>query len=161
MPKKPKKVVEETPKTRSEQESPTNGQAETVAGYFRKVFAENPKLLKQRSNDELFRRWLADHPGRKEVPQSVKSSLQNIKSVLRGKKGKKGKSRQASAAAPEAAPAQQPRAKLAKGALERLEGMIDDCLALARGLEVEALAPVIGHLRSARNGVVLQGQGGL
>src|SRR5262249_11040060 len=27
-------------------------QSETVAGYFRKVFAENPKLLKERSNEE-------------------------------------------------------------------------------------------------------------
>src|SRR4051794_17568350 len=53
------------------------GKGESVAGYFRKVFEENPKLLKQRSNDELFRRWLEDHPGHEEVPQAVKVGLQN------------------------------------------------------------------------------------
>jgi hypothetical protein len=45
---------------------------ETVSGYFRRIFKENPRLLKERSNDELLKRWLADHPGHKEVPQTVK-----------------------------------------------------------------------------------------
>ena len=44
---------------------------ETVSGYFRRIFKENPRLLKERSNDELLRRWLADHPGHREVPQKV------------------------------------------------------------------------------------------
>src|SRR5437867_12681617 len=59
---------------------------ESVAGYFRKVFKENPKLLKGKSNEELLRRWLADHPDHQEVPKKVKASLSNIKSVLRSKK---------------------------------------------------------------------------
>src|SRR4051794_29512653 len=63
-----------------------DGQGESVAGYFRKIFAQNPRLLKERSNEELFRRWLADHPDHTEVPEKVKTGLQNIKSVLR--KGK-------------------------------------------------------------------------
>src|SRR5262245_54348235 len=62
----------------------TNG-GESIAGYFRNVFKENPKLLKERSNDELYRRWLADHPGHAEVPPNVKVGLQNIKGVLRQK----------------------------------------------------------------------------
>src|SRR4051794_27684702 len=100
MPRKPKKAVKETPKTQPGHQSPSpaNGQAESVAGYFRKVFKEHPKLLKERSNEELYRRWLRDHPGHTEVPQSVKTGLQNIKSVLRNKKN--GGRPKADAAAP-------------------------------------------------------------
>ena len=60
-------------------------EGETVAGYFRKVFREKPGLLKERSNEELFRRWLEDHPGHTEVPPKVKTGLQNIKAVLRAR----------------------------------------------------------------------------
>ena len=62
---------------------------DSIAGYFRKVFQENPKLLKGRSNDKLLERWLEDHQAYKEVPSDVKSSLANIKSVLRHKKRKR------------------------------------------------------------------------
>src|SRR3954465_7716544 len=96
------------------------GKGESVAAYFRKVFAENPRLLKERSNDELFRRWLADHPGHEEVPQNVKTSLQNIKSVLRNKKGKKGKKGSVQPAA-EAPQPQAPKAAVPRGVLEKLE----------------------------------------
>ena len=42
-----------------------NGQpeGETISGYFRQVFKENPKWLEGRSNDEVLARWLKDHPG--------------------------------------------------------------------------------------------------
>src|SRR6516164_2813244 len=63
---------------------------ENVSGYFRQIFKENPKLLNERSNDELLRRWLADHPGHKEVPQKVKNNLANVKSILRKKSRKTG-----------------------------------------------------------------------
>ena len=101
------------------------GEGETVAGYFRKVFKENPRLLRKRSNEELFKRWLADHPGFSAVPKQVRTGLQNIKSVLRQERGKKKHARaeQASTAAP---PAQ--RRVSAKG-LEQLEEHIDECLA--------------------------------
>src|SRR4051812_6761144 len=74
-------------------ESPPDpaGKGESIAGYFRKVFEEDPKLLKQRSNDALLARWLADHPGHGEVPQKVKVGLQNIKSVLRKERGRRGR----------------------------------------------------------------------
>jgi hypothetical protein len=49
----------------------TGSEVENVSGYFRRIFKENPNLLKERSNDELLRRWLADHPGHREVPQKV------------------------------------------------------------------------------------------
>jgi hypothetical protein len=53
---------------------------ETTSGYFRRVFKENPKLLVSRSNDELLRRWLADHPGHKTVPPNVQNHLSHVKS---------------------------------------------------------------------------------
>ena len=59
---------------------------ESVAGYFRGVFRENPRLLKERSNGALFRRWLADHPGHETVPTNVKVGLQNVKGLLRRKR---------------------------------------------------------------------------
>jgi hypothetical protein len=126
---------------------------ETIAGYFRKVFAEAPTLLKKRSNAPLLERWLADHPGEKEVPQTVKSSLSNLKSVLRSKKRKR---RKAKAAAAEIAgvPVAAAVKKHKPSVLETLEEQIDDCLTAARNLDKEALDEVIHLLRKARNAVV-------
>jgi hypothetical protein len=125
---------------------------ETVSGYFRRIFKENPKLLKGRSNEELLKRWLADHPGHKEVPQTVKNNLANVKSVLRKKLRKKGgrpKSEQPVAVVSEAA-----KLKVAPRSLEALEAEIDECLSFAKRLDREGLADVIGLLRRARNAVV-------
>jgi hypothetical protein len=52
------------PQTTSGAPVPRSG-GENVSGFFRQIFKENPKLLNERSNDELLRRWLADHPGHK------------------------------------------------------------------------------------------------
>ena len=135
-------------------------QAESVAGYFRKVFQENPKLLKERSNDELYRRWLADHPGHKEVPAKVKTGLQNIKSVLRAKRSKKKTAKQgpATTQAPADVSPQAPRRLPAKG-LQQLEEQIDEVLGLAKRLDREGLQDVIAILRRARNEVVRRGGG--
>jgi hypothetical protein len=143
-------------KTKSAAE--TNGsEGETVAGYFRQIFKENPKLLKERSNDELFRRWLADHPGHSEVPKQVRTGLQNIKSVLRKERGKKRGPR-AAAAGEAAAPAvaQRPARRAPVKGLEQLEEHIDECLALAKNVDREGLGDVILLLRRARNGVVVK-----
>jgi hypothetical protein len=130
---------------------------ESVAGYFRKVFKENPKLLWGQSNQELLRRWLADHPGEKEVPNRIRQSLSNIKSVLR-KKGRKRKAKaqpaQAMMTAPRPAEAMPTAAKKSVRSLETLEEQIDDCLSLAKHLDREGLANVIQLLRRARNEVV-------
>jgi hypothetical protein len=134
----------------------TNGQ-ENVAGYFRKVFTQHPRLLNRRSNDELFKIWLQDHPGHETVPDKVKVGLQNIKSVLRLEKKKKGGRKKQEAA--EEAPAKPARPAAPKGAMEKLEGLIDGCLFLARGLDPEGLGTVIDHLRRARNDVSLQARG--
>jgi hypothetical protein len=126
----------------------TNG-AENISGYFRAIFKENPTLLKSRSNDELLKRWMSDHPKEKEVPARVKQGLANVKSVLRSKRrGKKRKadSEQGAVAVLEK-PQRSPR-------LETLEERIDDALTMARNLDREALESVIAALRRARNEVV-------
>ncbi len=129
---------------------------ETVAGYFRKLFKENPKLLGERSNETLLKRWLADHPGHAEVPGNVKANLSNLKSVLRSKKRKKVARR---AEAMPNGQVSQPAAPVARkvtgsSKLEALEFQIDECLTMARQTDREGLHDVIGLLRRARNAVV-------
>jgi hypothetical protein len=128
---------------------------ESIAGYFRKVFKDHPGWLMERSNDKLLQKWLADHPGVNEAPNSVKKSLGKIKSILRSKKRNKV-ARLATAHQP---PSQQPQAKVARVAtggskLEALELQIDECLISARHLDREGLHDVIAMLRKARNAVV-------
>src|SRR5205807_99230 len=120
---------------------------------FRRVFRENPKLLKTRSNEEVLSRWLADHADEKEVPQRVKQGLANVKSVLRSKKRKRRASETAAVETPAAA-GLQPRKGSKKVTLEMLEERIDECMILARELDAEALASIVSHLRRARNEVV-------
>src|SRR6266704_1612946 len=111
---------------------------ESIAGYFRKIFAETPKLLQTRSNEKLLGRWLADHPGEKRVPDSVKSSLSNIKSVLRSKKRKRRKAKAAAAeiaAGPVVVAVNTPKASV----LQTLDERIDDCLTDARHLDKDGL----------------------
>src|SRR5690348_15491930 len=146
MPRKRKNAAQQSTTTADSPQA--NGQGETVAGYFRKVFDDHPRLLNKRSNAELFKIWLQDHPGHNTVPDKVKVGLQNIKSVLRAEKKKRGGRRKQEAVA-EAAPVRPARPAAPKGALDRLEGLIDGCLSLARGLDTEGLGTVIEHLRRA------------
>jgi hypothetical protein len=133
----------------------SNSGGESIAGYFRKVFEDNPGWLKERSNDKLLQKWLADHPGVTEAPTQVKKGLGKIKSILRSKKRKK-----VARLATESQPAsQQPQARVARVAtggskLEALEFQIDECLIAARHLDREGLHEVIAMLRRARNAVV-------
>ncbi len=139
--------------------SPIAAPGERVAGYFRKVFKENPAWLKERSNDKLLQQWLTDHPGTKEVPPPVKKGMAKIKGVLRSKKRRKV-ARVAEASQP-AATAVAPRAKVVRiptggRKLETLELHIDECLIAARHLDREGLHDIIAMLRRARNAVVWQ-----
>jgi hypothetical protein len=127
---------------------------ESVSGYFRKIFAENPKLLRSRSNKKLYQRWLADHPGETQVPDRVKTGLANLKSLLRRKKGRKARASQPTPEPAEAAP--EPFIDTTALALEELEDSIDECLTLAKALDREGLESVIQHLRRARNEVVVR-----
>jgi hypothetical protein len=132
---------------------PKGETGETTAGYFRKVFQEHPRLLSGRSNAQLLQRWLADHPDHTEVPQSVKYSLANLKSVLR-KKRRKTKAKVENT--PEAGSTQVPVAanRPKRPALEALEEQIDECLTFAKHHDREGLHEVIRILRRARNEVV-------
>ncbi len=125
---------------------------ETTAGYFRKIFEDNPKLLNERSNKALLKRWLKDHPGQTEVPKSVKANLANLKSVMRSKQ----RSKVAARAQKKLAPGEKKVATAPTGntSLELLEYQIDECMILAKSIDRDRLASVIGHLRSARNEVV-------
>jgi hypothetical protein len=132
----------------------TNGVAkpQSTMGYFRAIFKENPKLLKTRSNEEILQRWLADNPSFKEVPQRVKNTLSNLKSVLRKKRRqRRGKRSEAMQNGAEPAAASK---RLKPSSLEALEIQIDDCLSLARALDPQGLENVIRLLRKARNEVV-------
>jgi hypothetical protein len=135
------------------------GAGESIQGYFRKIFKENPRLLKERSNEKLFLRWLEDHPGEKEVPERVKSGLANLKSILRKKRGKRGRPRKEAQATPAAVPAAdaRPEAAAEPGVLEQLEIQIDDALTMAKNLDRKGLEEVIRQLRTARNLVVWKG----
>jgi hypothetical protein len=129
---------------------------ESISGYFRKIFLENPKLLKQRSNDELLRLWLADHPGHTDVPQKIKNNLANIKSVMRKKLRKRG-GRPPKSEQPVGFVGEVARAKVSPRGLEALEEQIDECLDAAKRLDREGLSEVISLLRRARNSVVWLG----
>jgi hypothetical protein len=130
------------------------GQGETIAGFFRKYFAANPKQLKVRSNDAPLQAWREAHPG-EEVTDSVKNSLANIKSVLRNKARKRRHKPAAeeaptvAVATPAPAEAEQPTTDF-----ETLEIAIDDCMTLAKDLDRDRLEGVISLLRRARREVV-------
>ena len=129
---------------------------ETTAGYFRRVFKENPRLLVTKSNDELLTRWLSDHPGEKDVPPNVKKHMGNVKSILRQKGRKKlakPKTVEQDGAVPAVSTPLKPM-KIASKSLEALEEQIDDCLTVAKHMDREGLDDVIRLLRNARNAVV-------
>jgi hypothetical protein len=130
-------------------------EGETVAGYFRAFFKENPQLLWERSNEEPFNCWLRDHPGHNEVPQHVKTGLQNIKSALRQKSHKKKAKKQTQSNEPaQARPSQPAPQRTSARGLNALEDQIDECLTSAKNLDREGLREVIGLLREARDRVV-------
>src|SRR4051794_18235907 len=120
----------------SKKQQPANGEAtaapegENVSAYFRRVFHENPTLLKGRSNHEILQRWLADHPGAKEVPVSVKYGLSNVKSVLRskGRKRKAAKAAATTVSPAQAHPVTMARAPKKTSGMEALEEHIDESL---------------------------------
>jgi hypothetical protein len=133
---------------------------ENVSAYFRQVFKENPMLLQISSNDDVYRRWLDDHPGEEEVPTRVKQVLSLVKSTLRTKRRKKRVHLEAASPVAETvSPAVKSMSSVASTVtqdLQCLEESIDECLMKAKTLDREALASVIGHLRSARNEIVLK-----
>lgn len=123
--------------------------ANSVSGYWRAVFKEDPALLDSRSNEDILQRWLADNPGQKTAPETVKKMLAKVKSLLRHKKRKRGQPAAVIVSLVAAEPA-----RISTKGLEQLEEQIDDCLTAARNLDKEGLASVVSLLRRARNEVV-------
>jgi hypothetical protein len=135
--------------------APTNAGEENVSAYFKNILRARPDLVKERSNDAIFKIWLDDHPGHAEVPKNVQNGLANVKSVMRknpGAKPKKGGKVRKTYPAPsnngKPSPASAP--KLSTRDLEALEIMIDDSLLLARKIGGAGLTNAIDHLRKAR-----------
>jgi hypothetical protein len=129
--------------------------SESVAGYFRKIFKEKPKLLGERSNESLLKQWLADHRDHREVPDNVKASLSNVKSMLRSKKRKKvARHAEGNQVIEHGMKPSIARVPSGSSKLEQLEQHIDECLIEARLLDKEGLDDVIHYLRRARNAVV-------
>jgi hypothetical protein len=125
---------------------------DTISGYFRRLFEENPQWLNARSNQEVLDRWLKDNPAAKAITEQVRQNLSNIKSILRiRKKLRKKESLPVEVAV---VPRKGGRRLEALEALEALEERIDGCMDLARDLDREGLAGVISLLRRARNEVV-------
>lgn len=119
------------------------------SSYWRKLFDQNPRLVRLRSNSALRDQWEKDHPGQK-FDQSWSQSLSNVKSMLRHKH-KKGGRPKAPANGQSAGPTP---ADLRAAALERLEGAVDHCLWSARQLDAAGLDRAIKHLHAARNEIV-------
>ncbi len=127
---------------------------ESTAGYFKRLFQENKEWLNEGSNQELIDRWKKDHPGQ-EVTKSILNGLANTKSIMRKKEGlgkRCRKRRKMAGAAAEQPPAAR-RSRAPYAVLERMEGMIDDCLTLARQQNSEGLDNLVKHLRMARRQV--------
>jgi hypothetical protein len=131
---------------------------ETVTGYFRRLFRENPALLETRSNEEMLQRYLGDHPHETEISQKIKVAMSNAKSSVRAtmRKKRRGRPPKAAVTALAAPPvAVKPVRHVAHASrLETLEEQIDDCLSVAKKMDRESLADVIKLLRRARNEVV-------
>ena len=130
----------------------TGATDESTSGYFRRIFKENPRWLKAKSNQEIEARWIADHPRDREIPQKAKYILSNVKGTLRSKRRRKRTGIQGTESQEKTTLVASSRKPL-KG-LSHLEAAIDDCLAEARNIDREALAEVIALLRTARNAVV-------
>jgi hypothetical protein len=137
----------------------SNQTGETLSGYFRRVFKKRPKLLHATSVQIVMDRYYADHPNDTEDPRRVKQVLYNVKSVLRSQERRHRANNIAALSPGTDVTAMRPSAVSTANELEMLEEQIDECLALAKGLDRAMLDNVIQHLRRARNAVVLkQGQ---
>jgi len=135
----------------------SRSEKKSVQGYFRNILTANPTLLETRSNKEILKQWLKDNPGSTEVPQSVKNSLANVKSMLRRDlRDGDGEQRAVS----RSKNAMQTPARPGASDLGSLENLIDECVLLANMLDRNKLENVSRHLRIARRQVSwLMGEG--
>jgi hypothetical protein len=153
-------VADDTFISRSSFVAKRKGNAGSVSGYFRTVFAQRPDWLGEKSNDAILARYRDDHniaPGG-EIDKKIKQNLANLKSSLRKQIREKKLGRPSKDAAGTvavafmAAPVAVKKTPVSK--LDALEESIDDCLTAAKSLDREGLHDVIVLLRKARNAVV-------
>lgn len=123
----------------------------SIAGYFRKLFMENPALLEHKTNDQILNHYRKDHGMAADavVEKRVKDAMANTKSQLKKKLGAGGK-------LPATGVKQKMTARVSAGTanMEVLEELIDECMTMARTLDKEGLNDVIRHLRRARNKII-------
>ena len=146
-------------------------QSESLAGWFRNRFREQPEDM-DKPNDAILAIWLEDHPNQK-VDGRVKNAMANVKTSVRKELGLRPKKRRKKRQKAEgdravAAPAGTVavavrRGRLGSGqsALEALELEIDRCLISARVHmdRDEDMGKVVKLLRLARNEVIwIQGK---
>src|SRR5262245_35455064 len=123
--------------------------APSLSSYFRKVFTDHPDWLDLDHNQNVVAQWKQDHNGQ-EMTKREKGVMANMKSKMRAeKRGGRKKGRRLKLTGPRVS------ARAALADVERLEGMIDSCLAEARSLQVQGIELVTNHLRRARNNIVL------
>jgi len=128
----------------------------STSGYFRKVFDENENWLDSKNNEEVIERWKQDHAGQEFTP-NIRGIMNNQKSKMnkargKGRRRRKRRKAEVGAGAEMAAP-RLSRSRSSTNALENLELLIDQCLAMARQQE-EGFEAVVKNLRDARNAVV-------
>lgn len=126
------------------------GEGPSLLGIFKQYFTDHPEWLRARSNDTIMAQFISDHPEIKMEPR-VKQAMFNAKNYL--KRGKKGRGRRRRRV--EQIQQAMARPQRRGGALQILEGHIDDCLAMAKQAGREELAEVIGHLHRARNKLIV------
>jgi hypothetical protein len=122
----------------------------SIRSYFIKLFTDHPDWLGLSTNTGALEQWKSDHNAT-EVPPNVKQGLASVKSYLRrqGKPGARKPGWKGGRPAKTLAPA------AAVPEIELLETRIDECVSMARGLDVTRLEPVIKHLRIALAHIVL------
>src|SRR5580704_16168279 len=133
----------------------TKGSGESVSGYFRKLFEANPELLDHGRNDVILDQWQKDHAG-EPLTDKIKGNLANTKSIMRKKFGKVKRRRKYTKSAPIGVENSVPKVHKVRtsiGALEKIEGLIDECLSVARHQESTALDASVKHLLAARRAV--------
>lgn len=122
---------------------------ESISGFFRQVFQENPEWLGVKSNDAVLAKYREAHgmAADADVGQKVKQNLANLKSLLRKQEREAGQP-------VKVVKAKKPALGDMIASLEALEEAIEECRTQAKNLDREGLTMAINHLRQARNEVV-------
>jgi len=139
------------PKARKVPEIPPFGESRE---YFTKFLTKNKTLLKKRGNQEIFKKWLADHPEFDSIPWDVAQALGAVKFHLRkelnihdvaNRKRKEGKSSIHTG-------------KSSGVSIQSLEKLIDECILVAVDVDRDDFDPIIHHLRYALKQVIKHGK---